>query len=114
MSTKLDRLTELAKEEPKRQFLLDRSLDHARGDVCGNSKSTKGSQRRDGRRHASGVPKGRREKDPRALSEAQRREVPSPTAPQGLHTEGEREAEADLDSALEAKMVQKAMVEVMN
>jgi len=98
MSTKLDRLTELAKEEPKRQFFSNRSLDHARGDVRGISKSTKGSQRRGGRRHIPGVPRGRREKDPRALSEAQGRKVPSPTAPQGLHSEGEREAETDLDT----------------
>src|SRR6266849_10736976 len=45
---------------------LDRSPDHARGIVRGIRKSTKGCQRRDGRRHVWGIPEGRREKHPRA------------------------------------------------
>src|SRR5260370_11261386 len=97
MSTKLDRLTELAKEEPKRQFF---SIAHLITPEA--LYAAFGSLRKDASAGMDGVTYGEYQKDAerniRELSAAQRRKVPSPTAPQDLHTEGEREAETNLDS----------------
>ena len=97
MSTKLDRLTELAKEESKRQFF---SIAHL------ITPETLYAAFRSLRKEASagvdGVTYQEYQEDAeRKIQELYQRlkeGVPSPTAPQGLHTEGEREAETDLDS----------------
>src|ERR1017187_1460072 len=97
MSTEINRLSELAKEDPKRRFF---SIAHliTRKNVRGIPTSTKGCQCRGGRRHLRGVRKGRCEKHPRAASTAQGWQVSGPTAAPSLHPQGKRETEADLDS----------------
>jgi hypothetical protein len=96
MSTKLDRLTELAKEEPKRQFF---SIAHLIPPEALYAAFR--SLRKEASAGVDGVTYQEYQKDAerkiQELSAAQRWKVPSPTASQGLHTEGEREAETNLD-----------------
>src|ERR1035441_6603297 len=97
MSTKIDRLTELAKEEPKRQFF---SIAHLITPEA--LYAAFGSLRKDASAGVDCVTyeeyQQGAERNIQALPASQRWKVPSPTAPQGLHTEGKRETEADLDS----------------
>src|SRR5271169_4997637 len=98
MSTKLDRLTELAKEEPKRQFF---SIAHLITPEA--LYAAFGSLRKDASAGVDGVTYEEYQQGAeRNIQELYQRlkgwKVPSPTAPQGLHTEGKRETEADLDS----------------
>jgi hypothetical protein len=53
--TPLSRLTELAKQDPKRKFQLDRSLTHAAGVARGFSKSAQRRRCRGGCSHLSGL-----------------------------------------------------------
>src|SRR5437879_1781386 len=96
MSTKLDRLSELAKEDGKRRFF---SIAHLITPEAMYAAFR--SLRKDASAGVDGVTyERRRGKYPELTRTAQRWEVPSPALAQGLHPQGKREAEANLDSCL--------------
>src|SRR5215469_7521415 len=98
MSTDIDRLTELAKEDPKRQFFSiahlitpEKMLAAFRNLRKEASAGVDGVTYEEYERNAEG-------EHPPAASAAQRRKVSGATATPGLYPQGKREAEANLDS----------------
>jgi len=113
MSTQIDRITELAKKDPKRQFFSIAHLITAEALYAAfrglRKKASAG---------VDGVTYQMYERTPRGISSsfmaAQSGQVPGSTAAQDLHPQRKREGETYLHTILGDKIVQKATGEVLN
>src|SRR5262249_42058800 len=93
------RLAELAKEDPERKFLLDRSSSHTASVVPGVPESEKGRQRWRGPRYLCGLREAGTPEHRRAPRQAKEQDVSRTTAAQDLYSErGWKGPKANFDS----------------
>src|ERR1700739_67238 len=98
MSTELDRISELAKEEGKRQFYsIAHMITFGALYAAFRGLRKKASAGVDGV-HVRGIRTGRRGEHPSSPREAQEWQVSGATFAQDLYPQGKREAETNLDS----------------